>query len=566
MATEYGVSVVAMLKDQLTKPLGRLATSLRTHLGGPLQSIRGPLGEVTSGLRTLATSAAAVSGVALVGAAAAVKSYADQADALSDLSAQVGVSVEALQEWQYAAEIAGIESGAFEGSLRKLRLGLGQMQTGEGKLLKWLEETPAAFREQAKAITEPEQALGFYLKALGKITNDSKRAAAAVEIFGKSGADMAVLAGLGTEQIEKLRAQKRGYGVITAEAADAAGAFNDSILGLKLSLGGLTAEIGGALIPVLTPLIEKATEWIAANRELVAGKVVEFVRGFIDVVGSIPWGTITAGLQELIAKLASMVDSVGGVNGVLAIFAVIVGSDLIGKLTPLVGLFGKLITILGGAAKAIRVLGVAMLTTPIGLVLTGIGLAVAAIAADWDNFVAAMSASWEKTKAIFVTIGEAIGTTWHGIIEGLSRAIDAFGKMFSAAWDGIGKAMSWVYDHTIEPILSAIEAGLEGIKDLARWAGLLDDVTPDPRLAEWAASQSAAGTRSALASQASAVGGGLLRGAAAVQSMFVGGRIAVEVSGPPGTRVREATSENPAVPLTTTLQVGRRTVGAGGGL
>ena len=62
-------------------------------------------------------------------------------------------------------------------------------------------------------------------------------------------------------------------GEMSGPALAAADEFQVHLLLLQTAVGGLKNSIGSALIPVLQPLVDQLTDWISANRELIATKV-----------------------------------------------------------------------------------------------------------------------------------------------------------------------------------------------------------------------------------------------------------------------------------------------------
>lgn len=178
---------------------------------------------------------------------------------------------------------------------------------------------------------------------LATIENPGERAAKAMEVFGKSGANLLPLLSTGSKGIEELTKQAAANGaVMSGEQAESAAALGDAIDGVGISFGGLVNVIGGQLAPIFTSAlglityaINRSREWIAANKGVVV--TIAIVAAVLGVLGA---GLVTAaglayGLSVAIAAVGAVASAVGTVLGILgtvltggigvAIAAVVIG-------------------------------------------------------------------------------------------------------------------------------------------------------------------------------------------------------------------------------------------------
>jgi hypothetical protein len=85
----------------------------------------------------------------------------------------------------------------------------------------------------------------------------------------------------GPQKVAELQAQFVKLGYVYTDADKANGdRFNESWKNMQTAFGGFTDELGAKLAPVLTPIIDKMTDWISANREWIAtdiGKAIQWV-------------------------------------------------------------------------------------------------------------------------------------------------------------------------------------------------------------------------------------------------------------------------------------------------
>lgn len=76
---------------------------------------------------------------------------------------------------------------------------------------------------------------------------------------------------------------------MTPELAQCAQAFALSLSKMVLAADGLKQTIADRLVPVLQPLIDRFTEWIAKNRELISHKVAAVVQRIADALQKVDW-------------------------------------------------------------------------------------------------------------------------------------------------------------------------------------------------------------------------------------------------------------------------------------
>jgi hypothetical protein len=82
-----------------------------------------------------------------------------------------------------------------------------------------------------------------------------RKTALAVELLGRSGADLIPLLNGGAAGLAEMRAEAEQLGlVISAEAGRAAEQFNDDITRMGAAVRGASIEVGTQLLPVLTDL------------------------------------------------------------------------------------------------------------------------------------------------------------------------------------------------------------------------------------------------------------------------------------------------------------------------
>lgn len=272
------IKVVIGAKDEAS---GKVRSTL-ARVSASAKRASAAIGRIGIGLAKIGIAAGVAALAVGVAFGKMLMTWQESADELAKLSRQVGVSVESLQEFRYAAETQGVGADTFNKSLEYLTKSLGEAKAGTGRLVTYLNATDKAFLRQVTATNSTEEALDMMLVRLSEIEDPSERAAFAVSAFGRSGLKMSRMVDGGTDALKKLREEARRNGLITTKAANDAEEFNDRITDMKAALMGVFNVIAGDLVRILTPLIAKTREWLIANRELLAGKVKAAIQGLVE--------------------------------------------------------------------------------------------------------------------------------------------------------------------------------------------------------------------------------------------------------------------------------------------
>lgn len=234
-----------------------------SRLRKTLMGVKGRLTALTS---TALAAGKAISGamlatgigalVAGVGAAAAsVKQFADMAGGLDDAAKRTGASAEALSQLRYAAEQNGASLDDVEKAIRRVGDVMSDAERGS-------KTATDAFAGVGLSLADLEgltvdQRLVKIMGALSKIEDPSRRSALAMDLLGRSGANLAKLTGTGAAGINALMQEADALGMtVSTEQAERAAAFGDTWNRLVATLQGVGKVIGSAVMPYLTRLMQ----------------------------------------------------------------------------------------------------------------------------------------------------------------------------------------------------------------------------------------------------------------------------------------------------------------------
>jgi len=273
--------------------------------------------------------------------AASSKVFASTGDALAKMSARTGFSVETLSELGFVAELSGTDMETLELGIRKMQRTLLDAATGMKSAQEALAILGLTIADLDKL--SPEQQFKLIADRLARIEDPTTRAAAAMELFGRSGTQLLPMLAGGARGIEELQEVARRLGLtISTEDAKAAERFTDTLSIMWKVLKQGVFVVGSALVPVLS----QAAQWVT-RAAVVAADWIKRNKELIVTVFQVAVGVVAAGAALVVLGYAIM-----GLAKVMGILAVV-------------------ITAVGTALKLLGAV-LALLVSPIGLVITAV--------------------------------------------------------------------------------------------------------------------------------------------------------------------------------------------------
>lgn len=276
-------------------------------------------------------------GVSLAGIGAMIKSSIDSADALDEMSQRTGIAVESLSLLVPAAELSAVSTEKFEAGLKKLATGMLEAATGSEASAQNFDALGVAIQNQDGTLRDSEQVLLDLADRFQAMPDGAEKAALAVDIFGKAGAEMIPFLNQGREGIGALKQEAAELGLqLSADTAAQAGNFNDALDKLKLATQSIGNQIIASLLPALNDMAGGMVE--SAKQ---GGTLRAILDGVVLVLKTLVLGAATVGkafvaLGEAIgAGVAAAVEALkGNSDGAKAIIADLKG-NLVNRLDEL---------------------------------------------------------------------------------------------------------------------------------------------------------------------------------------------------------------------------------------
>ncbi|MBR3279325.1 MAG: hypothetical protein IKG01_10580 [Lachnospiraceae bacterium] len=272
------------------------------------------LTEAGQAMRGISTAAAAVS--ASIGALT-VKS-GQWADDINTMSKIYGIGTEELQKYSLAANLVDVSVETIAKSHIKLEKSMYSAQSGSASAIAAFDRLGVSITNADGSLREGDAVWQETITALGQMTNETERDALAMQVMGKSAAELNPLIEDGGETYKQLAETMAQYGLdfIDQETLDKANQFNDSLDTIKATGALAFQQMGTELAAYLAPAMEKIVD--------VVGRIAEWLTNLDPQVLAII-GTIAAVLAVL-APLLMIIGQISlGVSALMSVFAVLAG-------------------------------------------------------------------------------------------------------------------------------------------------------------------------------------------------------------------------------------------------
>lgn len=235
---------------------------------------------------TAVAAAAVAAGTALT---FAIKGAIDNADHMDELAQAAGVSVEALTSLGYAAKFSGIDADTLANGLRKLSQNmLAVAQGSTGPVAAAFTALGISVQNANGTLRGSDQVLTDVAEKFSQMENGAQKTALAVQLFGKSGAQLIPFLNEGRDGIAALTTEADRLGItLSSGTAAAAGQFNDTLDRLRATFDGVINKIMQAALPALNQFGQTlASPEFAANAQAIGVAIVGAMQLAVDAINT----------------------------------------------------------------------------------------------------------------------------------------------------------------------------------------------------------------------------------------------------------------------------------------
>lgn len=252
------------------------------------------------------------------------------ADEILTQSVVTGLSAEALQEYQYAAELVDVSLDTLTSSQSKMIRSMDAARRGSKEQAEAFDKLGISVQNADGTLRDAQEVFGDVIDALGDISNETERDAIAMTIFGRSARDLNPLIKAGSDGLRELTQEAHDVGyVMGEEALDALGAVDDQLQRMNRSGEALKNQIAVGMAPAVENLMKKGTDLFVRLQEAAEGSgILEVFGALLDVVSALEplfdvlLGTAEDGvpvLQTLALALGVLADALTIVANTIAI-------------------------------------------------------------------------------------------------------------------------------------------------------------------------------------------------------------------------------------------------------
>lgn len=393
----------------------------------------------------------------------AVTETAHYSDEVKDATERTGLAAAEVQSFAYVAGIAGLTFADVEVSLNHLARAMQSAKEG-GK------EASSAFAKLGVRVTDGngqlrslDDIMGDVADGLQRVPKGAARAAAAFDIFGRSGGKMLNVLGEGKAAFQELAAEAFDFGTVLDDEAIARGdELSKNFKRLGMIMDALKREFAQPLIEALGPLVDEALAWLKANRELIGSRLREWARGVVVVAKF---------LLDVFTKIGKVL---GFVIEHFKALVLILGGVLLAVIIANIGALSALVVAFASAAASAVIAGLAAagawLAAVAPVVLLAAILAALLLAAEdvygfltgADSAIGELGPKW--TKFLDTFLKEKSDDHW------LVATFKQLGRLltdFSGAWDQFVKdwqyALNQIWLGLPAPLRKLLSGGAEAI-------------------------------------------------------------------------------------------------------
>lgn len=411
--------------NSTTKDVTKSFDNLENEVSGSLEEVSsnveksksklekfGEIGEKVKDLGTKFLGAGATITGAVTGVATA---YTTMGDSIAKGSERVNMTIEDYQRWDGALKTVGGSMEDAEGDLVAFAERMNEASMGTGDLAEANEYLGLKLTNADGSLKSVGEYFPEFMSALAGVEDETVKQSIATALLSTTGENLLPILGSESELMGVLAQQKP----IDEDKIRKAEEFKEKWNLLTGELKNVVMTVGGALIPVLTPLIQfigevasKVTTWINENPKL-ATTIMAVVVGvglLLTVVGAI---AVPIGLA---------MTAFGGLN------------------LAMLPITGTAMLIVGGIAA---------------LIAAGVALAL-----NWDKIKAKAKEVWEKVKENFTKLKDNLKTIWENIKSTASQVWEGIKTAISTI---VGKIVSWVVEkwNNLKTTVSTIWNGIK---------------------------------------------------------------------------------------------------------
>jgi hypothetical protein len=406
---------------------------------------------------------------------------AETADEIDKMSAKIGISKQAYQEWNYVMGQNGMDVNALQTGMKTLNTQILKSQSATDKSSTALGKLGVAVTDSTGKLRSQEDILFDTITALAGMDEGAERAKLAQELLGKSGTELAPMLNQGADSIKELTKRSHELGLIMSdEAVDAGVKLGDTMDDVKKSTKALVTRLGSSLMPIVQKLADKLLDYMPKIEDLF-DKISEPLGDFLDK--ALPMlmdlaDQLLPPILDLVSALLPPITEI--VNALLPVLVDLINTilppliEIVQAVLPvLVDLINLVAPILKAVAEILKPLIqlvldlikpllqlIEKILQPLIDLFSGVGDTLENVLGPAIDFVGGLLSG--MLGPAFEAIGDIVGGVVSLITGDWSGLCDALEGMWTSLRDfakNIWQQISDFADAAVEAILGAVETG-----------------------------------------------------------------------------------------------------------
>lgn len=382
--------------NRLSEGFGRVQTSATGVF-----RVFGQIAPILSGI----TGAVTVAGISRL-----ATSWANFGSNLQTTSQRLGMSTSALQTWQNGARLTGVSAESLTSRMKSLQDNMWNAVGGRApEVMATFQQLHISMQNMDGSLRNTSEVLPEIADRIASIRNPTAQAAVATKLLGGAGEALLPFLRDGSAGMEKYRRMAQRYGVINEAGASAANRLRQAQTELTLSVEGFGNSVAQAVEPVLTPVTEAMSNWIAQNRTWIAQDISNYIQEFVNWLKSIDWQGVKGGLEQIYqgvqqfsGSIQNIIEKIGSFKTVLEVVAGFLGLRMIGTIFGVIAPFASFAMTIGRLViPALFSLLAAM--GPVGWAIVAAGVIIGGVTLyirkHWDTFAPYWDKIWAAIQA-----------------------------------------------------------------------------------------------------------------------------------------------------------------------
>ena len=389
-------------------------------------------------MRGLSMAAAGV--VASLGAAA--YKAGQNADDLNTLSKVYSMSTTDLQKYKVAADLVDVSVEDIAKSHVKLEKSMYSAQNGSSTATAAFDKLGVSITNSDGTLRNSDAVWQETISKLGQMTNETERDALAMQLMGKSAANLNPLIEDNGETYKNLSDTLSKYGLdfVDQETLDKANQFNDELDTMKAIGSVALATVGSQLASSLAPALEKVVDLVGRF----ANWLSNLDPAILTTIGVI--AGVVAAIAPVLMVLGKLAFAVSSIMSLMATIGPAIGAFVTGPLLPIVGVIAAVIAV--------------------GVLLYK----------NWDTIKAKASELWAHVTTVFNTlkadisniwnaVKTAVMTVWNAIVNNIRTKVNAIKTVITTVFNTVKAVVTTVWNGIKTAITNPIQTAVNLVRN-----------------------------------------------------------------------------------------------------